>query len=80
MITITMKQGVLHVPVPPADDAMTIQGRCQHGVSLFRECPTCYVEQPWVTELIQCTTEPRPRDFRAEYADWMELSMRRIGR
>ena len=41
MITLTTTQGIIHMPVPPADDALTIQGLCSHGVSLFWTCLDC---------------------------------------
>ena len=41
MITITTQRGVIEIPCPRPNDAETIMGNCEHGVSLFDTCFDC---------------------------------------
>ena len=41
MITITTKEGIIELAHIEPDDAETIKGNCDHGVSLFDRCFDC---------------------------------------
>lgn len=41
MITITTEAGIIEMPCPQPDDAESIKGNCEHGVSLFSDCLDC---------------------------------------
>lgn len=41
MIQLTTREGNILLAKVAADDAMTIQGLCSHGVSLFHDCWRC---------------------------------------
>lgn len=41
MIVLMTPQGLIHMPLPQPDDATTIQGQCEHAISLFEPCFDC---------------------------------------
>lgn len=45
MIQLTTREGNILLAIVPSDDAMTIQGLCEHGVSLFHDCWRCELLQ-----------------------------------